>query len=101
MVHEAQHELGEEGEQEQDADDLVGGIEILALVVLRADHAAPSKRHTEEDETNGLNDRVALYFVPGTQNERAKWQNQYEDDAHDQAVDVRCGIAVEFRARGR
>ena len=88
MVQESENPLREHGKKQEYSNDLMRGIEVLALIELHGYHNAASERHEEEDCSDSVDNPVAHDLVPNTQEQRAEWDQQDEDEAHHQSMDV-------------
>lgn len=67
VVHESEAELHEDASYDEETDDLVGGGDVLRLVVFERDVNAQCKPDYRGDETDSLDYSVGEYSAYGTQ----------------------------------
>lgn len=94
MVEEAEEELRPNGKEEQDAEDLVGGVEVLASVVFGAQVHSAGTSHGREDETDELNPGVDFDSVHDAKEERADGPEHEVGETHHEGVNVRRWVTV-------
>ena len=86
MVEEAANPLADQGDYEQEADDLVGGIEVLRTVVERGEVEAGGRAKDAEYEANGLEHHVELDVLEDAQREDTERENDEPCKHHDESV---------------
>src|ERR1700750_3015501 len=79
VVGESERKLSEQREEQEDADDLMCGVEVLRLVVLCGDDGAASKSHAEENKSEYGGNVMGPDLLPDTEEEGGEGQEDDED----------------------